>query len=728
MKINKKYTKLFIILSIVSAINIGAMVFSSMWATSTMVDAISMNTTVTSSLKNHLESDMMHDAIRGDVLFALKASSDNDHEGIKQARVDLDEHAALFIENVEKNKKLPLPTDIKELLEQVVPIIKNYEKEAYHIMDLADKDYQAAKSYFATFMTSFEALEEAMGAASDKIEENVEKSDDGFAALENKINIILNALSIIAIVVCIAGPLIIINKLFKPINIITEQMSKLSANDTSIHVDEYGDNEIGAIAKSLIKLKKAVIENLLLQQMTSEYPVIRCDRNMNVIYFNHAALRILSMLGYDERQLQNIPIGSLHNEFNNKSDTNNLIVKINDQWLETNIRSIRKNNNFDGVYLNVSVVTEKISNENLIKLAQSGIQTLANDANCGLLNSRIDSSQFNGFYFELSETMNNLMTTITKPIEDMINTMSKFSKGDLSAEIHAEYKGEFDRIKQIVNYTVNNLRNIISQVKNDMGNLKAISNQLSEASNLLGNRYEKLSSSLLETTESMEQITSTVKGNAENTRNATKLAKNASDVAEIGGTQMNELTGAMKNIEGSSRKISEIIGVIDEIAFQTNLLAINAAVEAARAGEVGKGFSVVAGEVRALAGRSATASKEIKQLINQSSSLINNGVELASSCKDTLGNIVTSVNEVNNIISDIAKASDQQSQSIIEINKAINDMGSINRDNMGVIESNKNLASNLENSADILYDLVDFFKNEGVNNNFIPETKKIANS
>jgi methyl-accepting chemotaxis protein len=240
--------------------------------------------------------------------------------------------------------------------------------------------------------------------------------------------------------------------------------------------------------------------------------------------------------------------------------------------------------------------------------------------------------------------------------------------------------------------------------------VNSASSEISAGSNDLSQRTEQQASSLEETAASMEEITGTVRQNSENARNANQLSAEARDVAERGGKVVGDAVSAMTTIEKSSQKISDIISVIDEIAFQTNLLALNAAVEAARAGDAGKGFAVVASEVRSLAGRSASASKEIKALIMESSGQVKIGAELVNQAGRTLEGIVESVKKVAEIISDIANASAEQSTGIDEINAAISQMDEMTQQNAALVEENTAAAQSLVQQSQALESVMNFFK------------------
>jgi len=237
-----------------------------------------------------------------------------------------------------------------------------------------------------------------------------------------------------------------------------------------------------------------------------------------------------------------------------------------------------------------------------------------------------------------------------------------------------------------VNQLADNMAGLVSQVKAAAGEVFRGAEEISAGNANLSQRTEQQSSSLEETASSMEEMTSTVKQNADNAGQANQLATAARDQAEKGGTVVGRAVRAMTDINDSSKRIADIIGVIDEIAFQTNLLALNAAVEAARAGEQGRGFAVVASEVRSLAGRSATAAKEIKDLIQDSVKKVEDGSVLVAQSGQTLEQIVSSVKKVSDIIAEIAAASREQSSGIEQVNRAIMQMDQMTQQNAALVE------------------------------------------
>jgi methyl-accepting chemotaxis protein len=271
--------------------------------------------------------------------------------------------------------------------------------------------------------------------------------------------------------------------------------------------------------------------------------------------------------------------------------------------------------------------------------------------------------------------------------EDLSRVIEKALNGDLAARIATEGKDGFHAlVAQGMNRLLDNVSDIVRQVKNAASDVYRGAEEISQGNANLSQRTEEQSSSLEETASSMEEMTSTVKQNADNAGQANQLATAARDQAERGGAVTTKAVRAMAEINESSKKIADIIGVIDEIAFQTNLLALNAAVEAARAGEQGRGFAVVATEVRSLAGRSATAAKEIKQLIQDSVKKVEDGSVLVTQSGQTLEQIVASVKKVSDIVAEIAAASREQSSGIEQVNKAVMQMDEMTQQNAALVE------------------------------------------
>jgi len=271
-------------------------------------------------------------------------------------------------------------------------------------------------------------------------------------------------------------------------------------------------------------------------------------------------------------------------------------------------------------------------------------------------------------------------------IEDVGRMLKAMGAGDMKTRITGSYEGTFESLKNDANKLADILVGVVGNIQETTSAVKIAASEISEGNKNLSNRTENQAASLEQTAASMEEITSTIKQNTENAREADQLSAVARDTAEEGGKVVSRAIEAMNTINESSTKIADIISVIDEIAFQTNLLALNASVEAARAGEQGRGFAVVAGEVRNLAGRSATAAKEIKELIEDSVGKVEEGSELVNHSGETLKEIMASVTKVSDIVSEITAASEEQSLGIEEMNRAITQIDEVTQQNTALVE------------------------------------------
>ncbi|MQA18928.1 methyl-accepting chemotaxis protein [Rugamonas rivuli] len=301
--------------------------------------------------------------------------------------------------------------------------------------------------------------------------------------------------------------------------------------------------------------------------------------------------------------------------------------------------------------------------------------------------------------------------SITVPLKSAVDIAATVANGDLTTRFDAETtKCEIGDLMTALKGMNDALRNVVSQVQSGTTTIATASNEIAAGNMDLSSRTEEQASSLEETASSMEELTSTVKQNAENAKQANQLAQAASDVAERGGTIVGQVVDTMGSINTSARKIVDIIGVIDGIAFQTNILALNAAVEAARAGEQGRGFAVVASEVRNLAQRSAAAAKEIKELIGNSVEQVDIGARLVQQAGTTMGDVVASVRRVTDIMGEITSASSEQSLGIDQINIAIGQMDEVTQQNAALVEQSAAAAASMQEQAARLADVASSFK------------------
>jgi methyl-accepting chemotaxis protein len=294
-------------------------------------------------------------------------------------------------------------------------------------------------------------------------------------------------------------------------------------------------------------------------------------------------------------------------------------------------------------------------------------------------------------------------------VATLAESLTKLARGDLTARIEAQFDGRYQQIKIDFNAAIDSLRDTMSGIATAAEGLQSGSNEIASASDDLSRRTEQQAASLEETAAALDEITATVRRSAEGAKQASAAATGARVDATRSGDVMRDAVSAMGEIEQSSSQITQIIGVIDEIAFQTNLLALNAGVEAARAGDAGRGFAVVAQEVRALAQRSADAAKEIKTLIASSTSQVERGVRLVGETGHALTGIVAKVAEMDTLISEIAQSSQEQATGLNQVNAAVNQMDQVTQQNAAMVEEATAAASNLKSEARELANLVSSF-------------------
>ena len=693
-----------------------------------MADERSEQAVVEAALRNHVDGDMMHDAIRADVLAAIIAARKADKEAGLAAQQELQQHAERFRRNVADNAKLPLSADVETLLKDIRPSLESYISSGLALTELALSNPESVTAQLPKFMESFDALETSQDVLSKKLEQIADSTHATVAALQKRSELMQLGVLLAFGALQLALSVSLVRYFTRSLSTSLKVAERVASGDLTSQIridrkDEFG-NLLGALDKMQRDLSarneadgKLAAENLRVRRAldNASTNVTIVDNDMSVVYQNAAADAMWRAAAADIRQQQpsfdpNALAGRSIEAFEPLPALRSL--------QGTHRATIRKGTRTFNLAAApvMSVGGERLGSvlewqDRTTELAtEESVAKLVAGAARGDFSQRVNVAGMDGFFRVFGDSINTLMETNERGLNDVVRVLDALSRGDLTQSITSEYSGTFAELKGSTNLTIEKLMGLIGDIKRAAEAIDLSAREMAAGNSDLSDRTQSQAASIEETAASMEQIGSTVKRNEESSSEANKLASGAREVAIEGGAVVEEVVTTMAAINQSSRRIADIISVIDEIAFQTNLLALNAAVEAARAGEQGRGFAVVASEVRNLAQRTAESAKEIKTLIGDSVATVEKGTQLVERAGKTMGEVVNSVKRVSDMIAEISAASSEQSIGVTRVGDAITQIDTAIQENASLVEQANAAASSMQDHAAMLSDRVNVFR------------------
>jgi len=578
---------------------------------------------------------------------------------------------------------------------------------------------------------------------SDKIDLLKEVEDKLAADLLNEAGLLKNnaqnmalffiALIVLAVLMTVVLTIMISRGVLNSIHSLQQVAAAIADGDLSSSIDLTQKDELGELFRSMSTMQQQLLARIskdkwehdkslrlktALDAITSN--VMVADNDCNILYLNPAVMAMMkhaetdirkALPKFDVSKLQGSNIDVFYKNpahqrqlLGNLSSTFRSEIQVGGRtfYLIANPISDERGQRIGSV-VEWKDRTDEVAIEHEVAKVVSG-------AALGDFNQRINEKNKDGFFLQLAQGINELMEVSSVGLNEVVRVLGALSHGDLTETISNSYSGTFGRLKDDSNSTVEKLKDIVGQIMEASETINTAAKEIAAGNNDLSHRTEEQAASLEETAASMEQLTSTVQANSQNAKHANELAVGATDIAGKGVKVVGQVVSTMEGINESSRKVVDIISVIDGIAFQTNILALNAAVEAARAGEQGRGFAVVAVEVRNLAQRAAAAAAEIKGLIGDSVEKVEDGTKLVAQAGLTMEEIVGAIRGVTAIMSEISNASMEQTSGIEQVNQAIGQMDDVTQQNAALVEQAAAAAESLEEQTQNLAETVAHFK------------------
>jgi len=627
-------------------------------------------------------------------LNAVVASNASNQDVVKDATAKTQQRDKEIEETWAKYMATTLTPEEKQLADTFAQQWKTYQASRDITMKAAAAgDFDAAKANAkndagAKFTLAHDTMFNLIELQGKVAKEEFEKAQSSF----NSISSIAIAAIVIGVLLAFFFGFMLIRSISRALAMAGDVLGKIAVGDLTSQITITSQDEVGKLLEAMRTMQNSLNSFVEAQDMISRKHV------EGIISYNIDASRFPGTYGKMAKDINEL--------VNSHIAVKMKVVDVISQYAKGDFST-----DMDRLPGEKAKITNAMDNVKMSLLSiSSDIKMLAEAGAKGDFSKRSDAAKYEFMFKEMIDDFNKLIETCDVGFNDVLRVANALAQGDLTQTITKDYPGLFGETKDGVNATVENLKKLVDEIKVAVESINTGSKEIAQGNQDLSQRTEEQASSLEETASSMEELTSTVKQNAENAKQANQLAIGASGVAGKGGAVVGQVVGTMASINESSRKIVDIISVIDGIAFQTNILALNAAVEAARAGEQGRGFAVVAAEVRNLAQRSAAAAKEIKTLIGDSVDKVENGTKLVGEAGQTMEEIVTSIKRVTDIMAEISAASSEQSSGIEQVNQAITQMDEVTQQNAALVEEAAAAAESLEEQAQNLAQSVSVFK------------------